>query len=225
MLQFPEILTTLNPWSVTLRILLAVIVGGCIGNERGRHGRAAGLRTHVLVCLGSTMTTLIGQYATVELGSGGDPLRIGAQVISGIGFLGAGTIMIRNHSHVTGLTTAAGLWVTACIGLAIGIGFYWAVVIATTTVFFTVTLLAKLERQRKQRARNGFYVEMTDIDKARVFYEKIALTSASVELMPAKSGVPGHVGMEVLITTEASSKLLAEQLKTCSEVAIAMPLD
>ena len=119
--QLVKTLEELNTVSVAVRVLLAVIVGGCIGSERGRHGRAAGLRTHILVCLGAAMTTMIGVYAMEHIKSTGDPLRVGAQVISGIGFLGVGTIMIRNRSHVTGLTTAAGLWATACIGLGIGI--------------------------------------------------------------------------------------------------------
>lgn len=224
MLQLPEIFTTLNPWSVALRILLAVIVGGCIGSERGRHGRAAGLRTHILVCLGSTMTTLIGLYSTIELGSAGDPMRIGAQVVSGISFLGVGTIMVRNRSHVTGLTTAAGLWATACIGLGIGAGFYWAVLIASAAVLLTFTLLARLERRRIRRDRSAYYIEMTDISKARAFYEELAPCIAEVELVPAKSGIPDHVGMEVITSTEASSKELAKHLKTSKEVAIALPL-
>ena len=123
-----EVLRGFNCWSVIFRILLATLVGGFIGSERGSHGRAAGLRTHILVCVGAAMTTLTGVYAMVELNSIGDPMRLGAQVISGIGFLGAGTIMVRNHSHITGLTTAAGLWATACLGLAIGAGFYLAVI-------------------------------------------------------------------------------------------------
>lgn len=224
MLQLPEVLTTLTPWSVALRILLALLIGGCIGSERGRHGRAAGLRTHILVCLGSTMTTLIGLYSTNMLGSVGDPMRIGAQVVSGISFLGVGTIMVRNRSHVTGLTTAAGLWATACIGLGVGAGFYWAALLATIAVLLTFTLLARLEHQRIRRDRGAYYVEMTDIRKARAFYEELAPYIAEVEIVPAKSGLPEHVGMEVITSTKANSQLIAERLQTSEEVAIALPL-
>ena len=118
-----QTLSEFNIWSITFRILLATVIGGCIGSERGRHGRAAGLRTHILVCLGSTMTVMLGIYSVQVLGLGGDPMRVSAQVISGIGFLGAGTILTRGRFHITGLTTAAGLWTTASLGLAIGAGF------------------------------------------------------------------------------------------------------
>lgn len=224
MLLLPEILTTLNPLSVAFRILLAVIIGGCIGSERGRHGRAAGLRTHILVCLGSTMTTLIGLYSTTQLGSTGDPMRIGAQVISGISFLGVGTIMVRNRSHVTGLTTAAGLWATACIGLGIGAGFYWAVLIASAAVLLTFTVLARLEHNRIRRDRGAFYAEASNLSKARAFYDEFAPYIAEIELVPAKSGLPDHVGMEIITSTESNSKLVAEQLKTSDQIAISMPL-
>lgn len=89
---------------------MAALLGGIIGYERERHGRAAGLRTHILVCIGSATAVIGGLYVAYQLGFSNDPLRAGAQVISGIGFLGAGTILTRNGDHVIGLTTAAGLW-------------------------------------------------------------------------------------------------------------------
>ena len=104
--------------SVIVRMLLAVACGGIIGMERGRHGRAAGLRTHVLVSVGAAISAIVGLYTTEILGYSNDPLRVGAQVISGIGFLGVGSILVVGKSHVRGLTTAAGLWATASIGLA-----------------------------------------------------------------------------------------------------------
>ena len=130
-----ETLKGLNVWSTVFRIFLAVLLGGLIGLERGHHGRAAGLRTHILVCMGSATAALIGVYSVSILELGGDPMRVAAQVVSGIGFLGVGTIMIRNGEHVTGLTTAAGLWATASIGLAVGIGFYIAAFVAFLFVF------------------------------------------------------------------------------------------
>ena len=98
-LCFESILDTLhglNFWSITVRLLLATLFGGCIGSERGKHGRAAGLRTHILVCVGSAVTVMVGLYSVQVFQLGNDPLRIGAQVVSGIGFLGAGTICITN---------------------------------------------------------------------------------------------------------------------------------
>ena len=104
-----ETLKGINTWSAVFRIFLAVLLGGIIGLERGHHGRAAGLRTHILVCLGSALTSMMSVYVSQILGNGGDILRIPAQVISGIGFLGAGMIILKNNNVITGLTTAAGV--------------------------------------------------------------------------------------------------------------------
>ena len=98
--------------AVLFRFFISFLLSGIIGFERSRHGRPAGLRTHIIVCLGSTMTALIGQYTCLVMGFSSDPMRVSAQVISGIGFLGAGTILIRGRNHVTGLTTAAGIYLT-----------------------------------------------------------------------------------------------------------------
>src|SRR5699024_9681446 len=152
-----------NAWSVFFRLLLATLVGGAVGSQRGRQGRAAGLRTHILVCLGATMTAMVGLYTGYILGFSNDPLRVSAQVISGIGFLGAGTILTRNHSQVTGLPTAAGLWTTASIGLVIGIGFYWAVVVSFIIVMITISILTRLERSTKERDIEACYLELSDV--------------------------------------------------------------
>jgi putative Mg2+ transporter-C (MgtC) family protein len=112
-----------NEISVVIRILLAMILGGCIGLEREKNKRPAGFRTHILVCVGACMTALIGLFVWNKISGTSDPLRISAQVISGIGFLGVGTILVKEHDHITGLTTAAGLWATATIGIACGCGF------------------------------------------------------------------------------------------------------
>ena len=219
-----ELLQEFNAYSVTFRILLATVVGGCIGSERGRHGRAAGLRTHILVCVGAAMTTLIGLYATHCLGSNGDPMRMGAQVVSGMGFLGAGTIMVRNRSHVTGLTTAAGLWATACLGLAIGAGFYIAVIPAFLVIMATITVFIHLERATKHRDRGAFYVEMTDVRSARTFYEELAVYISEVEVVPPRSGMNDHVGLELAVESAESSRRVMRRVKECKDVVIAIPI-
>ena len=109
--------------AVALRILAAVIIGGLLGIERGMKNRAAGLRTYMLVCVGACLIMLTNQFIFQTYGTG-DPVRMGAQVVSGIGFLGAGTIIVTHRSQIKGLTTAAGLWSAAGVGLALGIGFY-----------------------------------------------------------------------------------------------------
>ena len=109
--------------SIIVRILASIIVGGLIGVERGMKNRPAGLRTYMLVCVGSCLIMLTNQFIYQTTGAG-DPMRLGAQVVSGIGFLGAGTIVVTKHNQIKGLTTAAGLWASAGVGLAFGVGFY-----------------------------------------------------------------------------------------------------
>ena len=104
--------------SVVLRILSALILGGCLGWERGMKNRAAGLRTHMLVCVGACLIMVTNQYVYQAFGTG-DPVRMGAQVVSGIGFLGAGTIVVTRRNQIKGLTTAAGLWTSAAVGLSV----------------------------------------------------------------------------------------------------------
>jgi len=129
-----------------IRLIAACILGGIIGYERENTNRPAGFRTHILVCVGSALVMITSEFL-VERFSGVvnlDPQRMGAQVISGIGFLGAGTI-IRNRFSVKGLTTAASLWAVSCVGLAIGTGFYEGAILATLLIYITLILLKKFE--------------------------------------------------------------------------------
>lgn len=146
------VLRELTLTSLCLRVFIAVVIGGALGYERERRNRPAGLRTYMLVCLGSCICMIINQYAVQVYGSG-DPVRLGAQVISGIGFLGAGSILINGKNRVSGLTTAAGLWAAACLGLAVGIGLYEVAIIGGITTFFVLTALSGvdtlLQRRRK----------------------------------------------------------------------------
>ncbi len=135
---FRELGEGLTPFAVILRICLAVLCGGVLGIERGKANQAAGMRTYILVCLGAALVMMTGQYMFVEFNSG-DPARLGAQVVSGIGFLGAGSIIVEGHTKVRGLTTAAGLWTAACIGLSIGIGFYLGAIISTAFIYLVVS--------------------------------------------------------------------------------------
>ncbi|HJA65876.1 MAG TPA: MgtC/SapB family protein [Candidatus Mediterraneibacter cottocaccae] len=136
--RFRELGEGLTPFAVILRICLAVLCGGVLGIERGKANQAAGMRTYILVCLGAALVMMTGQYMFVEFNSG-DPARLGAQVVSGIGFLGAGSIIVEGHTKVRGLTTAAGLWTAACIGLSIGIGFYLGAIISTVFIYLVVS--------------------------------------------------------------------------------------
>ncbi len=162
--------------SVVLRLLLAVISSGMLGINRAKKGRAAGFRTYIFVCMGSALTMLLSQYfvqmlsgpwkeAAAAVGAGTDVSRIGAQVINGIGFLGAGTILVTSRQQVKGLTTAAGLWASACMGLAIGAGFYECVMLAFLYMELSIQILPWLESFIVERARNmNIYIEFRSID-------------------------------------------------------------
>ncbi len=146
--------------AVGCRILAALLIGGILGLERGMKNRPAGLRTYMLVCVGSCLIMLTNQYI-YQLTGAGDPMRLGAQVVSGIGFLGAGTIVTTRRSHIRGLTTAAGLWSAAGVGLALGIGFYEAALIAGLTIFVIMTLLYHLDSRMHRNTRMlEVYVEL-----------------------------------------------------------------
>lgn len=142
-----------NLGTIILRLLLAAIFGGVVGMERGRRRRAAGLRTHMLVSIGAALVMLTNQFITAGL-PGADPTRLGAQVISGIGFLGVGTIIVDRQQQVRGLTTAAGLWACACMGLALGVGFYTGAVVAFCFILGTIMTLNRLEHYVVSRAKN-----------------------------------------------------------------------
>ena len=147
--------------AVALRIFAAVIIGGLLGLERGMKNRAAGLRTYMLVCVGACIIMLTNQYIYQSYGTG-DPVRMGAQVVSGIGFLGAGTIIVTRRSQIKGLTTAAGLWSAAGVGLALGIGFYEAAIVGAVDSFVIMTLLQK-RGNRMHRKNRGLevYLELS----------------------------------------------------------------
>ena len=166
----------LNTASVMLRLVLAVLFGGVIGLERGRQRRAAGLRPHMLVCLGAALTVLLSMYEyymvthpwaelAAEIGIRTDVSRFGAQVINGIGFLGAGTIIVTGRQEVKGMTTAAGLWASACTGLAIGAGFYECVFLAFLLISIVIRVLPQVETYIVENARNmNIYVEFESLD-------------------------------------------------------------
>ena len=137
--------------AVTARMVLAFLCGGAIGIEREYKRRPAGFRTHILICLGAAMTTLTSQYLVLEMHYYTDMARLGAQVIAGVGFIGAGTIVVTRKQRVKGLTTAAGLWVSAIIGLTLGAGFYEGGIWVTVLVLVAELVLSKLERRIVKR--------------------------------------------------------------------------
>ena len=163
MLPIFDGLRTVTLLSVTVRMVLAVLCGGIIGVEREYKRRPAGFRTHILICLGAAMTTMTSQFLYLNLHYYTDMARLGAQVVAGVGFIGAGTIIVTQRQRVKGLTTAAGLWASAIIGLAIGGGFYEGALFATFLIILAELLFSKLEYRMLENAPEiNLYMEYTD---------------------------------------------------------------
>lgn len=163
-IELPDYFYDLSAVSVILRLVLAVIFGGIIGLQRESRGQFAGFRTHILVCVGAALAMLTNQYICEFFTGTHDPARLGAQVITGVGFLGVGTILITGGHKIKGLTTAAGLWASACLGLAVGIGFYGGALVAAIIIFVALALMPKLETVVMKRSKRAeFYAELDSI--------------------------------------------------------------
>ena len=150
----------MQPWELVFRLVLAALIGGLVGMEREANNRPAGLRTHVLVTIGSALIMLVSKHGFIDLasqGSLGDPSRLAAQVVSGIGFLGAGTIL-QTENKIKGLTTAASLWVCAGIGLAMGAGFYLGGLTTVVIVMVTLRALGYLEKKVFRKNFGTLYI-------------------------------------------------------------------
>ena len=222
-----KLLNQFNEISAIFRILFAMFLGGLIGLEREKSKRPAGFRTHILVCVGATMTALIGLFVWQELGNVTDPMRISAQVISGIGFLGVGTILVKEHDHITGLTTAAGLWTTAAIGIACGYGFYSAALVGTLVVTVTSAVLFKLEKgTRKRNCIRSIYLEISGTETVNEYTDWIMqeLGAKNILITAPRSAIKHHVGIEVIlsVTDEEGVKKVLEQIRAKEKVAFAI---
>ncbi|MBP6491645.1 MAG: MgtC/SapB family protein [Clostridia bacterium] len=167
----PDYFYHIGLFSVALRLFLAVIFGGIIGLERGATKHPAGFRTHILVCVGATLAMLTNQFVYETMTNIADPTRMGAQVITGVGFLGVGTILVTGGGQkIKGLTTAAGLWASACIGLAVGIGFYSGAIIAALLVFASLKFFKRIESYFYDLSRvMDFYVELESLSKLKEY--------------------------------------------------------
>ena len=208
--QFFNFLKEINFWHTLLRVFLALIMGGIIGMERGKQGRAAGMRTHILVCLGSTLAAMTGIFAYETIGYSGDPLRVAAQVISGIGFLGVGTILIKGRFQITGLTTAAGLWAAATIGIALGVGFYLGATLAFLTTVLTMTFMHRFEyRVAHKNSRFGIYLEINGTDNIRRIHDYLVenYRITDVQITPPRTGLSGNVGIEAVCHAYDDTKM------------------
>ncbi len=232
-LEVREFLAETSVWTIIIRVFLAGIAGGLIGLEREIHGRAAGLRTHMLVCLGAALSALIGVLLSRQMAEAGmttDIQRTGAQVMSGVGFLGAGTILVKKgNSRISGLTTAAGLWATAAIGLAMGYGLYEASFATVIVVLLAFTLISQLERRvGRKRQRMFVYLELDSVKSVQAMTRKVAEEFSGIEIQvtPARSGVSEHVGMEALIRIphKVSVEKKMEKLNQLDHVVFALQI-
>lgn len=199
MMYISDCIHTLPPLAILLiKLGLCFLSGGLIGLERGRHGRSAGMRTHILVCLGATMAAMLDLYLNGQLDS--DGTRIAAQVVTGIGFLGAGVILVKRDLTVTGLTTAAGLWATSIIGLAYGFGYFEAALAATLLLLCTTMLLYSLESGQKSVL--CLYFEIDDLASTNEVMGKLRdmVPMGQLEIVPPKSGNTSHIGIRLNFT-------------------------
>lgn len=192
--------------AVIVRVLAAVIIGGIIGLERGLKNRPAGLRTYMLVCVGSCLIMMTNQYIYQATGSG-DPVRMGAQVVSGIGFLGAGTIVVTRRSHIKGLTTAAGLWSAAGVGLALGIGFYEAALAAGLMIFVILTILQRMDdRMRRSTRIFELYLELRESVSLGNFIRSIREMGLEMTDVQFESDAVMEQGVRGFVATMKSEK-------------------
>ncbi|GAA0115561.1 MgtC/SapB family protein [Clostridium senegalense] len=192
---------------IVIRLLLAFVIGGVIGQDRENNRRPAGLRTHMLVCVGATVTSMV-QLCTMEYAINlistnpelsqvlkVDLCRLGAQVITGVGFLGAGTI-IHEKGLVKGLTTAASIWAVACIGLGVGMGFYVLSIVSTIAVYFVLVFFKKAENKYADGKKMKIYLEYEDkYEATKVFYE--ILKEENIKIC----------GMECSVKEESNKKI------------------
>lgn len=214
-----EYLHQLNLLSIIVRLALAAMLGGALGMERGKKGRPAGFRTYITVCVASALVMLTGQYVYTYFETG-DPARLGAQVINGIGFLGAGTILVTRKIQVKGLTTAACLWASACIGLAIGIGFYWGGILCTVLVFLGMTSMQRLEQGFLSKARDmDFFAEFDTAKSLGKFIQLLHQKNYNVtdmQLDKREYNKGGTIGAIFHIKMDQSSSH-SEVIQTLSE--------
>ena len=202
-----EYLSEVNVLSTFLRLALALLCGGVLGIERGRKNRPAGFRTYMLVCVGATLVMTTNQYMTAVYETG-DPARLGAQVISGIGFLGAGTIIVTGRNRVKGLTPAAGLWADACVGLAICVGFFSGAILGCAMIFVVLEVLHKLDDRVTAATRVlSLYMEFKKMSDLGVFMDYVRNHEMKIsEIEMTKSNNVEDIGVAVLLTLRMKQK-------------------
>lgn len=210
-------LKDINIYSILIRLFIASLCGGIVGIERATHRHAAGFRTYILVCAGACIATLTNQFIYEQFNTG-DVARLGAQVISGIGFLGAGTILVTSKNQIRGLTTAAGLWACACLGLAVGVGFYSLALLGLIIILFALILLPKIENYFTDRARKiELHIEFetrTNLKEFIAYIRNQNMTISSIEYNTAYAST----GLSVYTVTINQDKIKKKKKKKHIEI-------
>ena len=196
---------------IIIKLLLAVIVGGFTGYEREKSNQFAGFRTHILVSIGSCITSIISlelfnEYSNI---STMDPARLPAQVLSGIGFLGAGAIL-KNSNGIRGLTTAAGIWATACIGIAIGYGQYVLGITAWILVMATLYILKNFDKVISKRGQNVLKATITNLDVTSTIFNTIKSSEILIknfQIITKSDGI-----WEIIFLIEYDKRLILDEL-------------
>jgi putative Mg2+ transporter-C (MgtC) family protein len=194
--------------SIILKLVLAALLGGIVGIERQMRDKPAGLRTNMLICVGATQFMAISTQVAATFG--GDPSRIAAQIISGIGFLGAGAVL-QSHGFVMGLTTAATIWVVAGIGMAVGAGMYGLSVLVAALTLSTLFFLSLLESRFPGKAELRFSIVVDDLSDGLATVERILRTHdvAAANLSFKKEQTKYRIGFQVQASKDANREILS----------------
>lgn len=205
-------------FGIFLRLATATLAGLLVGLEREAKNKGAGIKTHVLVCIGSALCMIVGEYVYLQFPDGADITRIGSSVVSGVGFLGVGTIIVTGNREVRGLTTAAGLWACACIGLAAGAGYIEGVLLTLGFVMFALLVLRYFDKALSRLSKDfDLYVEIDENHNVKHFLHELRrmdVTFTNVRF--TKSNAPGDGPIVMLSATApriAQRELVVEHLR------------
>lgn len=208
--ELNQIASQLTPLGIFVRLAAASLAGSLIGIEREAKNKGAGIKTHVLVCIGSALCMMVGEYAIAHGPGNGDLTRIGSGVVSGVGFLGVGTIIVTGNREVRGLTTAAGLWACACIGLAAGAGFMDGVVGSLCFVMFALLVLRYFDKALYRLSKEfDLYVEIDENHNVKHLLHELRRMGVSYSTVQfVKSAAPGD---GPIVTLSAKTEHVAQK--------------
>ena len=215
-----------GPLTIFARLVIAMIMGLVIGFYREVKNRSAGIKTHVLVCVGSALTMMTSEYIVHQFpGVRIDIARIGAQVVSGVGFLGVGTIIVTGKNHVKGLTTAAGLWASACMGLAIGIGFFEGALLSLAVVMFALFVFNQVDEWvHANTPYYDYYIEFKEnkgISEFLALLKKENISYSNFNLMKKSSAYDGPIlTLTLKLKDEKTRTDFLEKMDMCEDIVV-----